>query len=184
MLYGERHGAARALVWMEACVPEAITCELLSHSRHATLRFGEHLGRVAVPGDLILLYGDLGAGKTTLTQGIARGLGIDGAVNSPTFTLIKEHAGRLPLFHIDLYRLGDVAEVEALGVEDYLDRGGVCVVEWADRGDLLWPDAWLRIDLRADGEHSRCLTLSHAGARGKALCDALCGGTPAGAAER
>jgi tRNA threonylcarbamoyladenosine biosynthesis protein TsaE len=165
-------------------MPEATVCELRSHSRQETLRLGERLGRSASAGDLLLLRGDLGAGKTTLTQGIARGLGISGAVNSPTFTLIKEYAGRLPLFHVDLYRLGDAAEVEALGIEDYLERGGVCVVEWADRGDPLWPADWLRLDLRADGARSRRIAVSHLGERGKAWCAALRGGTSAGAVDR
>lgn len=165
-------------------MPDAAAGELLSHSRQGTLRLGERLGRAAAPGDLILLRGDLGAGKTTLAQGIARGLGIEGAVSSPTFTLIKEYAGRLPLFHVDLYRLGDVAEVEALGIEDYLERGGVCVVEWADRGDPLWPADWLRIDLRADGARTRRLAISYIGARGEVLCAALWGRPSAGALER
>jgi tRNA threonylcarbamoyladenosine biosynthesis protein TsaE len=154
-------------------VPDVACCEIVSHSRRATLRLGERLGRAAAPGDLILLRGDLGAGKTTLTQGIARGLGISGAVNSPTFTLIKEYAGRLPLFHVDLYRLEDLTEVEELGIEDYLERGGVCVVEWADRADPLWPANWLRIALHMQDAHSRRLALTYAGPRGQALCAAL-----------
>jgi tRNA threonylcarbamoyladenosine biosynthesis protein TsaE len=165
-------------------VPDEAVREIVSHSRLATLRLGERLGRACAPGDLILLRGDLGAGKTTLTQGIARGLGISGAVNSPTFTLIKEYSGRLPLFHVDLYRLDDLAEVETLGIEDYLERGGVCVVEWADRGDPLWPADWLRINLRADGARSRRLVVTYAGARGHALCAALRGDEPAGAPAR
>ncbi|HEY7984699.1 MAG TPA: tRNA (adenosine(37)-N6)-threonylcarbamoyltransferase complex ATPase subunit type 1 TsaE [Ktedonobacterales bacterium] len=160
-------------------MPEEAGCELVSPSRRETLRLGERLGRATEPGDLILLRGDLGAGKTTLTQGIARGLGVSGAVNSPTFTLIKEYAGRLPLYHIDLYRLDDLAQVEELGIEDYLERGGVSVVEWADRGEPLWPPSWLGIALRADGPYRRRLTLGYAGARGRALCAALCGKPPA-----
>ncbi|HEV2237533.1 MAG TPA: tRNA (adenosine(37)-N6)-threonylcarbamoyltransferase complex ATPase subunit type 1 TsaE, partial [Ktedonobacterales bacterium] len=156
-------------------------CEIVSHSRQATLRLGERLGQLAAPGDLILLRGELGTGKTTLTQGIARGLGITGGVNSPTFTLIKEYAGRLPLYHMDLYRLDDFAAIEELGIEDYLERGGVSVVEWADRGEPLWPASWLRMTLRADGARSRRLTLSYAGARGRALCAGLCGAARADA---
>ncbi len=164
-------------------MPDAVDCEIVSPSRQATLRLGERLGRAAASGDLILLRGDLGAGKTTLTQGIARGLGITGAVNSPTFTLIKEYAGRLPLFHIDLYRLDDLAEIEALGIEDYLDRGGVSVVEWAERGEPLWPADWLRLDLRVEGAHARRLVISHLGERGRALRAALCGGAVVGAPD-
>jgi tRNA threonylcarbamoyladenosine biosynthesis protein TsaE len=160
-------------------VPDEAVHEIVSHSRQATLRLGERLGQVCAPGDLILLCGDLGSGKTTLTQGIARGLEISGAVSSPTFALIKEYAGRLSLFHMDLYRLDDLAEIEALGIEDYLERGGVCVVEWADRGELLWPAEWLRIHLRTDGAHSRRLALACSGMRGQALCAALRGDPPA-----
>jgi tRNA threonylcarbamoyladenosine biosynthesis protein TsaE len=140
---------------------------------------GERLGRAALPGDLILLRGDLGAGKTTLTQGVARGLGITNAVNSPTFTLIKEYVGRLPLYHVDLYRLDALAEIEALGIEDYLERGGVCVVEWADRANPLWPADWLRIDLCAEGERTRRLIVTCAGARGSALSAVVCAGSVA-----
>jgi tRNA threonylcarbamoyladenosine biosynthesis protein TsaE len=148
----------------------------VSHSRQATLRLGERLGRAALPGDLILLRGDLGAGKTTFAQGIARGLGVTGAVNSPTFTLIKEYAGRLSLYHVDLYRLDALEEIEALGIEDYLELGGVCVVEWADRADPLWPADRLRVDLRAEGERTRRLIVTSAGARGLALSAVVCAG--------
>jgi tRNA threonylcarbamoyladenosine biosynthesis protein TsaE len=163
----------------EQRVPGTAACEIVSHSRQATLRLGARLGRAALPGDLILLRGDLGAGKTTLTQGIARGLGVTSAVNSPTFTLIKEYAGRLPLYHVDLYRLDALAEIEALGIEDYLERGGVCVVEWADRAAPLWPADWLRIDLGAESERTRRLIVAGAGTRGLALAAVVCAGAAA-----
>ena len=114
-----------------------------------TVALGERLGRAAAPGDLLCLWGDLGAGKTQLVKGIARGLGIGDTVNSPTFILMNEYAGRLPLFHVDLYRLADAADALAGGVIDDRQIDGVTVVEWPDRmGDIL-PVG--RLDVRIDG---------------------------------
>jgi tRNA threonylcarbamoyladenosine biosynthesis protein TsaE len=96
-----------------------------------TLALGERLGRLAAAGDLVCLWGDLGAGKTQLTKGIAVGLGIDDTVNSPTFVLMSEYAGRLRLFHVDLYRLADAADALAGGVVDERQEDGLTVVEWA-----------------------------------------------------
>jgi tRNA threonylcarbamoyladenosine biosynthesis protein TsaE len=114
-----------------------------------TVALGERLGRAAAPGDLVCLWGDLGAGKTQVVKGIARGLGIGDTVNSPTFILMNEYAGRLPLFHVDLYRLADAADALAGGVIDDRQIDGVTVVEWPDRmGDIL-PVG--RLDLLIDG---------------------------------
>jgi tRNA threonylcarbamoyladenosine biosynthesis protein TsaE len=114
-----------------------------------TIALGERLGRVAERGDLLCLWGDLGAGKTQLAKGIARGLDIDATVNSPTFILMNEYAGRLPLFHVDLYRLADAADVLAGGVIDDRQIDGVTVVEWPERmGDVL-PAG--RLDVMIDG---------------------------------
>jgi tRNA threonylcarbamoyladenosine biosynthesis protein TsaE len=114
-----------------------------------TIALGERLGRVAEPGDLLCLWGDLGAGTTQLAKGIARGLDIDATVNSPTFILMNEYAGRLPLFHVDLYRLADAADALAGGVIDDRQIDGVTVVEWPDRmGDVL-PAG--RLDVVIDG---------------------------------
>jgi tRNA threonylcarbamoyladenosine biosynthesis protein TsaE len=114
-----------------------------------TIALGERLGRVAERGDLLCLWGDLGAGKTQLAKGIARGLDIDATVNSPTFILMNEYAGRLPLFHVDLYRLADAADALAGGVIDDRQIDGVTVVEWPDRmGDVL-PAG--RLDVVIDG---------------------------------
>ena len=114
-----------------------------------TIALGERLGRAAAPGDLLCLWGDLGAGKTQVVKGIARGLGIDDTVNSPTFILMNEYAGRLPLFHVDLYRLAGAADALAGGVIDDRQIDGVTAVEWPDRmGDIL-PAG--RLDVRIDG---------------------------------
>lgn len=118
-----------------------------------TRRLAAALGRVAAPGDVIVLEGDLGAGKTTFVQGLAAGLGIPAPVNSPTFTLIKEyHGGRLPLFHIDVYRLGEGAE--DLGFDEVFDAGGVAAIEWGHYAADYLPDEYLEIRL-AKGEGDR-----------------------------
>lgn len=147
--------------------------ELVSHSDRETHRIGARLGAACQPGDLILLEGGLGAGKTALAQGIGQGLGVSTTINSPTFTLVKEYRGRLPFYHFDLYRLEDVDAVIELGIEDYLTGDGVCVVEWAERAAPLWPDEGLRIRFSVTGPHARRLRLEAAGPRGAALCHAL-----------
>src|SRR5260221_13590591 len=121
----------------------------------------------------MVLEGSSGAGKTAVTKVMAQVLGYTAVVNSPTFTLVKEYAGRLPLYHIDLYRLDDVLQVEELGIEEYLESGGVCVVEWAERAAVIWPSSWLRIRLIGTGPHERLLRIAGAGARGAQLCHAL-----------
>lgn len=118
-------------------------------SAAATIDLGARLGRVVEPGDLVCLWGDLGAGKTQVAKGIARGLGIADTVNSPTFILMNEYRGRLPLFHVDLFRLADAADALAGGVIDDRQTDGVTVVEWPERmGDVL-PAG--RLDVRIDG---------------------------------
>lgn len=147
---------------------------LHSQSAAHTHRLGMRLGALLLPGDVVLLEGTLGAGKTALTQGIGAGMGITETINSPTFTLLKEYAGRLPLYHFDLYRIEDPEELFALGFEDYFGGEGVCVVEWADRGiaadgATLWPANWLRMTITADGAARRSFTCTAVGARGEAL---------------
>src|SRR5689334_19492122 len=109
-----------------------LRADVSSASADETIAIGRRLGASAAAGDLICLWGDLGAGKTQLAKGIAQGLGIDDTVNSPTFVLMTEYAGRLPLFHVDLYRLADAADALAGGVVDDRQTGGVTVVEWPE----------------------------------------------------
>ena len=104
-----------------------------TNSASETLALGEKLGKAAKPGQIYTLNGDLGVGKTVLTQGFAKGLGITEAVNSPTFTIIQEYTeGRLPFYHFDVYRIGDIEEMEEIGYDDYFFGEGVCLIEWAE----------------------------------------------------
>ena len=107
--------------------------EYLSHNTEETEALGEQLAACLKPGDVIAYLGDLGAGKTAFTRGLARGLGCTGRVTSPTFTIVNEYEGMIPLFHFDMYRLGDADELFDIGWDDYLERGGVCAVEWSER---------------------------------------------------
>ena len=107
--------------------------EYITRSASETEQLGARLAERLLPGDVIALRGGLGAGKTAFTRGLARGLGIEDPVTSPTYTIVNEYPqGRLPLFHFDMYRLRDAEELFDLGWEDYLDRGGVCAVEWSE----------------------------------------------------
>lgn len=152
------------------------TTRVRSDSVERTRALGAALGALLATGDVILLVGDLGAGKTALTQGIGAGLGVRGIINSPTFTILKEYSGRLPLYHFDLYRIESPNEIFALGFEDYFEGDGVSVVEWAERGEpqepdaqLPWPANYLRIELSADGPDARLLKVTSAGPRGAEL---------------
>ena len=119
-----------------------------SNAAEDTFAFGQKLGREAVPGEIICLDGDLGVGKTVFTQGFAAGLGIDDYVNSPTFNIVKEYeGGRLPLYHFDVYRIGDPSEMEEIGYEDYFYGQGVSIIEWPGQIEELLPKEarWVRI---------------------------------------
>jgi tRNA threonylcarbamoyladenosine biosynthesis protein TsaE len=113
-----------------------------------TFRLGEKLGEAAVAGEIICLDGDLGVGKTVFTQGFAKGLGVEDYVNSPTFTIVKEYEGRLPLYHFDVYRIGDVSEMDEIGYEDYFYGRGVTIIEWPELIlDIIPKEAkWIHIE--------------------------------------
>ena len=128
--------------------------KFISRSPEETRELGTHLGELAQPGDIFLLSGNLGAGKTCLTQGIVWGLGSQEYALSQTFVLMRELKGRLPLYHIDLYRLDQIAEVSDLGLDDYLYGRGLCVIEWAEKGLSVLPAEHLlvKIDYQSDTE--------------------------------
>ena len=118
-----------------------------------TYELGEKIGQMAKPGMVISLTGDLGVGKTVFTQGLAKGLGIEEPVNSPTFTIVQVHEkGRLPLYHFDVYRIGDIEEMDEIGYEDYFYGEGVCLIEWADLIREILPEQMCRVTIEKDLE--------------------------------
>lgn len=124
-----------------------------SRSPQETFSIGEELGRLAVPGQVYTLIGELGTGKTVFTQGVAAGLGIVGPVHSPTFTIMQVYEeGRLPFYHFDVYRIGDAEEMEEIGYEEYFFGEGVCLIEWADLIPELLPHDRIRITIEKDLE--------------------------------
>ena len=130
-----------------------------TNSPEETRRIGRLIGECAAPGDVYLLTGPLGAGKTCLTQGIARGLGVDGYARSPTFVLMTRYRGRLTLHHADLYRINHPAEAWDIGFEDIVAAGDdVLIVEWADRAEGIFPDdaLWISLDYAADQSPAPC----------------------------
>ena len=130
------------------------------NSVEETWALARELAKELKPGDIVCLEGDLGAGKTTFTQGLAAALGVPGRVNSPTFCIVQEHQGEILLVHMDLYRLHDEADVEAIGWEDYLARGAILVVEWPDRaGTLIPPTARHLVFRLGDGEEDRTICI-------------------------
>jgi len=145
---------------------QSISClELISHSPEQTQKFGAGIGEICLPGDVFLLVGSLGAGKTCLTQGIAWGLGIKEYAASPSFVVVRELYGRLPLYHIDLYRLDHIEEIVELGLDDYLYGKGVCVVEWAEKGLSVLPAEHLLIQINYLSDDERRLQLKPSGKR-------------------
>jgi len=141
--------------------------EIQSNSVNDTLKIGSIIARNLRAGDIVCLFGQLGSGKTVLTKGIAKGLGIDKAkVYSPSFVLIREHAqGRLPLYHFDLYRLNTIEDIMALGYEEYLFDRGVTIIEWADRLKYLLPEEFLKIELFFGEDSKRQLKFTANGKR-------------------
>jgi tRNA threonylcarbamoyladenosine biosynthesis protein TsaE len=139
--------------------------EIISHSPEQTQKLGVEMGKLALPGDIFLLVGDLGAGKTCLTQGIAWGLNIREYAASPSFVVIRELHGRLALYHIDFYRLDHLEEIAELGLDDYLYGKGVSVVEWADKGLSLLPAEHLLVDISYLSDTERRLKLKPSGKR-------------------
>ena len=146
----------------------------LSDSVDATIEFGAKLAALLGPTDVVALSGDLGAGKTHLSKGIGSGLGADpDLINSPTFVLLQQYAGTIPIYHFDTYRLSDAAEFEDLGGIELLEHDGVCLIEWPERIDELLPERTIHLKIEATSEEQRSITIRSAGARAKELIDAL-----------
>ena len=137
-----------------------------TRSPAATRRLAARLGRIVRPGDVIALVGELGAGKTTFVTGLAEGLAVppETRVQSPTFTLVNEYQGRLPLYHIDLYRIAAAGELDELGLHEYLGGAACCAVEWFDRFPEVAPPSYLEVAIAFAGERGRRLTVTPRGA--------------------
>ena len=138
-----------------------MTKEYTTAGEEQTEALGFRLGQLIQPGAVIAYTGDLGAGKTAFTRGLARGLGIPDRVTSPTFTIVNEYeGGRLPLFHFDMYRLGSSDELFDIGWEDYLARGGVCAVEWSENAQGALEGPYIKVDIRrGDSDSQRVIEI-------------------------
>lgn len=139
--------------------------DFVTHSASQTQKAGAVLGRLLEVGDVILLEGELGAGKTTFTKGVGQGLGVEGYVNSPTFTLVNEYQGRLPLYHLDCYRLESAREALDFGIEEYLYGEGATIIEWPERIAEVLPEEFLRVKLGYVNDTKRTIRLEPYGAR-------------------
>jgi len=127
----------------------------VTKSAEETRKVGEVIGKRLRPGDVVCLVGELGSGKTTITQGIAQGLGVRNFVVSASFKLINEYKGKIPVYHFDLFRLERISEVEELGYREYFYDQGVTIIEWAEKIRPLWPDERIEIELKITSEDSR-----------------------------
>ncbi len=161
--------------------PSEISFDLTSEAD--TQWLGQSLGQSALPGLVVALVGNLGAGKTRFVQAAAEGLDIPReAVNSPTFVLIHEYEGRLPVYHFDTYRLGDIDEFLELGADEYMSGDGVCFIEWADRMEEVLPRDRLTITFEITGELTRGVTLAAGGKVSQSVLDSLSGHRRSGSA--
>ena len=145
--------------------------KITTHNERETIELAQNFESEKFPNMIICLDGELGSGKTVFTKGIANALGIQESITSPTFTIIKEYEGELPLYHMDVYRLnGDVA---GTGIEEYFTKGGVVVIEWADMIKDILPKERLEIKFRVAGENKRVLILKPYGQKYEDLCEAV-----------
>lgn len=145
--------------------------EFTTQTTEETIRLAEELATLLRPGDVVTLEGDLGAGKTTFTKGIGSGLGVRRMINSPTFTIVKEYMGELPLYHMDVYRLEDSSE--DIGFDEYFNGPGISVVEWASFIEEYLPDERLDIRLQMKDEYTRVITFYPRGTSFEKICEEL-----------
>ncbi len=146
-----------------------------SHTAGQTKKLGRLVGELLKPGSLVALSGELGAGKTQFVKGLAGGLGVDRSyyVSSPSFVLINEYPGRIPLYHLDLYRLSEYRDLEEIGLEEYLNSNGVTTIEWAEKAAQFMPSELIWIDIHWTGPESRQITLRAAGKRNVLVIEAI-----------
>ena len=136
---------------------------IISKSEAETEAAGERFARTLPQGAVVALYGDLGAGKTAFVRGMARGMGIDARVSSPTFTIVNEYLGTRDLYHFDMYRLGSSEELFDIGWEDYLSRGGVCAVEWSENVEDAFEGDQICVRIEKPGDGERVITIGEVG---------------------
>lgn len=148
----------------------------ISHSKAETVGFGRKLGKILRSGDVVALCGQLGSGKTVLTKGIAEGMGVvrSSCVNSPSFVILKEYKGRMPLYHFDVYKLNDICEFSTVGYGEYFYGNGVSVIEWADKIREALPKEHLLISIDIAGENERRLNIKTHGRRYEKLLRKSC----------
>jgi len=147
-------------------------CKIISQSAKETQDLAYRLGQLLPSNSLLTLSGELGAGKTTFTQGLAKGLQIKEKVTSPTFTLMKMYQGRLPLYHIDAYRLENISQ--DLGFDEFIDGDGVCVIEWSNFIDYLLPNEKINIEITSDVDENRTLVFTANGTKYEEVLEKLC----------
>ncbi|MFH1854458.1 MAG: tRNA (adenosine(37)-N6)-threonylcarbamoyltransferase complex ATPase subunit type 1 TsaE [Candidatus Omnitrophota bacterium] len=131
--------------------------EMITYSAEETIKLGRDMAKGLYKGDIVALYGELGSGKTTFVKGIGMGLAVREArhINSPTFVLIKEYKGRLPLYHMDLYRLGNLKDIEDIAAEEYIYGDGVAIIEWAEKLKTMLPEKIISVRFNIKGENKR-----------------------------
>lgn len=151
----------------------ALELSIETGTAEETRWLGEKLADILEPGDVVLLTGDLGAGKTTMVQGIARGLGVTSSVTSPTFVIVREYEGLIRLYHVDAYRVESTAEFLQLGYESFRELPGVVAIEWGDRVGALFSDDHLQVDMALAGGDRRSLRLCSAGPRWEGKLESL-----------
>ena len=133
--------------------------KIITKSEKETQEAGEKLVQTLAPGSVVAMYGDLGAGKTAFVRGMTRGLGIDFPVSSPTFNVVNEYPGKVPLFHFDMYRLGSADELFDIGWDDYLERGGICAVEWSENVEEAFEPGTVKVNITKLGDTEREITV-------------------------
>ena len=138
----------------------------ITNSYEETERVAAELAKSLKGGEVIAMYGDLGAGKTAFVRGLARALGIEGHITSPTFTIMNAYNGRLPLYHFDVYRIADPDEMYEIGCDEYIGSDGVCVIEWEELIEDILPDEYIKVNIKKDsekGDDYREITIENAG---------------------
>lgn len=134
--------------------------DIITNNENETMLEGEKLGKSLSKDSVVALYGGLGAGKTAFTRGLAVGLGITADISSPTFTIVNEYSGKIPLFHFDMYRLDSEDELFDIGWDDYLERGGVCAVEWSEKVPGAFPPGTIKVTLNKLSDNTRKLEIT------------------------